>query len=421
MAKASRPEDDSAPRSGKRRRRPQTLDLKAKEVSGSAPREGAAKAEQTSASTSKQEKKAASGSPGGDWESWFRAQSERERRAFLPVPVLTGAIGVLAGALVVYFLMPQGESADPRVGKLTDEVATLSAKIESLAARPLPQPAPPPDQSELLARIDKLTAAISESEQRLAAMENRPVPKAPDLSAVNERTAAIEGSLKELRAGLTDIKRIAEQAPEAASPQAVDNLAGRIGGLEQRIAALAEARAAPPPANIDFAADVGALNALSSAVRSGAPFAQELKAAQTRLGERAAELATLAPFAAAGLPTVKQLEARFTELAPQLLRGPEPNGNFFERLVTNATRLVEVRPVGEPEGSTPGAIVARAETKLARGDLNGAIAEVESLPEPAKAAAAKWLEAARQRRDSDALLRRAVEAALKEAKGAAQP
>jgi hypothetical protein len=77
---------------------------------------------------------------------------------------------------------PRVENADPRVGELAGEVANLSSRIESLAKRPLPAPAP--DQSGLGERIDRLTAAIGEAEQRLAAVEKRPEPKATDLSAV---------------------------------------------------------------------------------------------------------------------------------------------------------------------------------------------------------------------------------------------
>jgi hypothetical protein len=130
------------------------------------------------------------------------------------------------------------------------------------------------------------------------------------------------------------------------------------------------------------------------------------------LGERAAPLATLEPLAAKGLPNVAALERQFSELVPQLLRGPEPGGNFFERLLTNASRLVEVRRVGEPEGGSASAVVARAETKLTRGDLAGAITEVESLPELAKSKAANWLVAAKQRRDAEATVAKLLDASL---------
>jgi hypothetical protein len=400
MADEGRPEDDAPPPKPKRRRRPQTLDLTAKEV----------KADEKPASGARTE------SPRADRGAEESRSSWDQMRSIVPAPVLTGALGVIAGALVVYLLMPRSEGADPRVGQLTQQIATLSARIESLAARP----APAADPGGLGARIDRLTAAIGEAEQRLAAVEKRPEPKAPDLSSVNQRAAAIEGTLKELRSGLSDLKRIAEEAPEAASSQAADKLAGRIGGLEDRIAALAAVRAAQPT-NADLAASIVSLNALGTSLRSGKPFANELEAARSRLGERAGRLASLEPFAATGLPTVEMLERQFSELVPKILSGPEANGNFFERLMTNAGRLVQVRPVGEPAGNSAGAIVARAETKLARRDLSGAIAEVEALPEADKATAAKWLAAAKQRRDAEAAVQSLAEASILQAREAGKP
>jgi hypothetical protein len=68
--------------------------------------------------------------------------------------------------------------------------------------------------------------------------------------------------------------------------------------------------------------------------------------------------------------------------------------------------------VGEPEGTHPSAIVARAETKLARGDLAGAIDEAETLPEPAKSRAEKWVAAAKQRSDAESLMAKLLEAIL---------
>jgi len=400
MAKGSRPEDDRPPRSAKRRRRPPVLELKASEVGGKTGDE----------KPNAERDRTANAAAETAWDRIRAQTSAIDWRGFATTPLITGAAGAVAGALIVFLLIPRGESADPRVSELTGEVANLSARIESLAARPMPAPAP--DQSGLGARIDRLTAAINEAEQRLAAVEKRPEPKAPDFFGVNQRTAAIEGTLKELRGGLADLKRIAEQAPATASQQSIEGISGRIGGLEERIAALATARASASPVRSATAAEFIALNTLTGAVRSGNPFVKELDTARVLLGERAAPLASLEPLAAKGLPNVAALERQFSDLVPQLLREPEPGGNFFERLLTNARRLVEVRRVGEPEGSGASAIVARAETKLSRGDLAGAIAEVESMPEPAKSKAANWLVTAKQRRDAEATVVKLLDASL---------
>jgi hypothetical protein len=61
-------------------------------------------------------------------------------------------------------------------------------------------------------------------------------------------------------------------------------------------------------------------------------------------------------------------------------------------------RLVTIRPVGaDAEGDHAAARVARAEARLADGDLAGAVAELERLEGAPAAAAAPWLEQARTR------------------------
>jgi hypothetical protein len=402
MAENDRPEDEAPqqpPPKPKRRRRPPTIDLTAKEVGADdQPKNDAGQTSQNAGGTP-------TGKPG-----WRERAGGFTGSSAVAAAALTGLGGAALGALVVYLLVASGGTAtDPRVAELTGEIAKLSARVESLTARPAPAPVVN-DSSALIQRLDRLTAAIGESEQRLAAIEKRPPPQPADLSGVNQRTAAIEDTLKDLRGALGELRRAAEQTPPAATPQAVEQLSSRMGGLEQRIAALAAPRVAAAASSL--ADDLISLNALAVAVQSGRPFAKELDAARARLGDRAAPLAKIEPFAAKGLPTTAVLADQFSDLADDLLRGPEPESGFFSRLVANATRLVEVRQVGEPAGSSAGAIIARTETKLGHGDLAGAIAEVEALPEPAKSKAADWLATAKQRRDVDQLLKSFIDASL---------
>lgn len=396
MAKGDRPDSEGPPRSSKRRRRPPVLELKATEVGGG---------EEKASEPPKPDKDA---KQSGEWQAQLSAL---DWRGLASRPWVTGAVGAIAGAVlvaVVMSLINRGTNTDEaRVSEIAGQLSTLSARIETLANRPVPVAAVP---SSLGERIDRLTAAISETEQRLAAIENRPAPQAPDLSAVNQRTATIESTLKELRGALADLRRMAEQSPPAASPAAVETLTGRIGSLEGRIAALATPR--PTPTTTSLAGEIRALNDLADAIRSGRPFLKELEVARARLGDRSAPLASLEPFAAKGLPTVPVLAERFTALVPEMLRGPEPEGGVFSRLFINASRLVEVRPVGEPVGNSLGAVVARMETKLGRGDLEGALAEVELLPAPAKETAASWIAAATQRRNADRAVQELIDAAL---------
>ncbi len=69
----------------------------------------------------------------------------------------------------------------------------------------------------------------------------------------------------------------------------------------------------------------------------------------------------------------------------------------MERLQASAERLVRIRPVEEASGDEPSSVVARAELKATRGDIAGALADVERLPEPVRAPAAGWIAAAKGR------------------------
>ncbi|MCH7540989.1 MAG: hypothetical protein IH999_11450 [Proteobacteria bacterium] len=74
------------------------------------------------------------------------------------------------------------------------------------------------------------------------------------------------------------------------------------------------------------------------------------------------------------------------------------DGGWVEQALAGLASVVTVRPTGEEVGGTgPGAAVARAEARLAAGDLDGAVAALASLRGPAAAAAADWLDGARAR------------------------
>jgi hypothetical protein len=388
MAKGNRPADETPSTGARRRRRPPVLELKATEVGSERPRAQSANAEQPRAADPRS-------SEAVDW------------RGLLTNAQVSGAIGVVAGALAVFGLMMlfADRGGDARVSELSQEVKNLSLRIETLASR-----APGTEPGALGQRIDRLTAAIGETEQRLASLERRPLPQAADLSTVNQRTAAIETTLKDLRGALADLRKMAEQAPPAASPQAVDALSRRIGALEERISALAAPR--PAASTASLALEIASLNALSDALQSGRPFVKELETARARLGDRSAPLTTLEPYADKGVPTIAALADRFSELVPQLLRAPAADTGILARLINNAKQLVEVRPVGEPEGKGPGAVIARMEAKLGRGDLAGALAEAELLPDGAKSVASAWIAIAAQRRDAERTVRQLIDAAL---------
>ena len=95
-----------------------------------------------------------------------------------------------------------------------------------------------------------------------------------------------------------------------------------------------------------------------------------------------------------------------------LARVPDADRGYLSRLVTSATRLVEVRPVGEIRGESAGAVVARIEARLQQNDLAGAVEEAGQLPLSAKTIAADWIAAAMQKRDADRAVKDLIAASL---------
>lgn len=289
------------------------------------------------------------------------------------LPLLSGVIGLLAGALALalVFLFARGGSLGELAGRPSDPVLTE--------------------------RADQLLKLAAEMEKRLAAVEARPAPQPVDLAPQNARIEGVENSVNDLR-------KLGEQG-QAANAAAVDALKDRLSAIENRLTAA--------PKQAVNAAQIVALGALRDAIAAGTPFDKELAAVRTLIGDRAAPLAPFEPAAREGLPTVAKLAARFSELAPKLARddNPPPPG-YFARLWANAANLVQVRPVGEVQGTSAGAVVARMEERLKRGDLSAALDEAARLPEPAKAAASDWLAAATKRRDADRAVKNLIDAEL---------
>ena len=373
MAADDRKDDPPAPKS--RRRKPPVIELQATEIPATAAQAipGAERAAGTAASADADE----------------RTFEWRALLSFAPAVIAAAAIVGAVVAILVVFLFDRG--SDPRVAALVNEVAALNQRIEAISRVGGADPAA---LSQISQKIDRVAAMLAEAEKRVVGLESKPAPAMPDLSPLVTRMERFDAALAALRA----------------TPAAIEALGRRIGALEERVNAVsADARAAVAPA---LAAEIVALGTLRDAIQSGAPFSAELAAVQTLLGERAARLQSLERAASSGVPTLAQLSRRFAELAPSLARVADADGGYLSRLVTSATRLVEIRPVGEAKGESAGAVVARIEVRLQQNDLAGAIEEAGHLPLSARTTAAEWIALAAQKRDTDRAIKDLIAASL---------
>jgi hypothetical protein len=295
-------------------------------------------------------------------------------------------------------------------------------------------------------RLSAVERAVAGLDRKLEALEAR-VAELP-----SETAAPVDEALEELRTAIADLRErqgvleesfaAVDQPPEAIEPAPAPGggtigeaaLSSRVASLEAKLAELTPAPAVPAVDPAEFAALQREIAALKA---QGAETAQRVSAETDRLkavgrgvslvyaiGRLRGGLAGSGPYLAAldtvrghfealdllrepaigkaldalsahakdGLPTRADLAAGFGPLARAAVQaGNVPaDGDLVDRLLAEAGNLVTVRPVGDVQGNDDASRVARAELRLARNDLEGALEEVKALEGGAAAALAPW-------------------------------
>jgi hypothetical protein len=360
--------------------------------------------------------------------SWASAQKERLMAWWAartpPDPPWRAIAVVVAGIVLVVlmvFLAGQFSNDESRIRIIEARVARAEQQMREVSGRA-------PTNSVDSKALDDLTARLA----KLEAGGARPPAADPALA---NRMATLEGTLKSLEEKISvvarrsdDIDLIARDARDKAAASAaaiaeltqkmarlssaseLDASVNRIAALE-RITAAMQAELAKRGVGetgdrpVRLAVTASALNA---AVERGDAFAAELAAAKLLAGDAAA-LAPLDPFAPTGLPSATALGRELVALTNALAQtsgAPPREGGFLERLQANAERLVRIRPLDEPPGDDPAAVLTRIEQRALQADLPGAIKELAKLPAPARTSAQAWIAKAQARLAAVAASRR---------------
>jgi hypothetical protein len=337
------------------------------------------------------------------------------------------AIGAIAAGIVLVvllvFLAGQFSGDETRIRTIEARIARAEQQVRELVGRAPANGVDAKALDDLTARMAKLEAGAGGA---------RPAVSDPMLA---NRMATLEGALKSLEEKIgvvarrtDDIDLIARDAREkaAASAAAIAELTQKIARLSStsdldasvnRIAALERltgamqaelakrgvGEAGDRPVRLAVTA-----SALNTAVERGDAFVGELAAAKQLAGDTAA-LVPLEPFATTGLPSATALGRELVALTNALAQtsgAPPREGGFLDRLQANAERLVRIRPLDEPPGDDPAAVLARIEQRALQADLPGALAELAKLPAPARAAAQAWIAKAQARLAAVAASRR---------------
>lgn len=294
-----------------------------------------------------------------------------------------GGIVALAGAgSMQYAGYFPGASPAIDNSALTSEIEALKAQVAALASAPAPQ-------------AD--TGAI---EQRLAALEH---------AAASPAAAGDDGAVSALQDKLTGLAETVDRLSNAAgeAQSGAGQMTQRLDAIEKKLS---------EPQNDGTVARTIALTAIKAAIDRGGPFVTELETLASVSPDDPA-VASLQPFAAAGVASRADLVKEFEAAAPAILEAvnqPDPDAGLGDRLLTSALSLVTVRDVGNVEGTAPEAVIARIEDKVKRGDLKAAVAEWDGLPEAGKTAAAGFKKALDDRMQIEDLVNAAVTAGNKQ-------
>ncbi|AQZ51329.1 hypothetical protein [Martelella mediterranea] len=301
---------------------------------------------------------------------------------------VAGAVIALAGA---YALSSAGMLGNGMGGKVNDEIAALRQEIETLKAND--------GSAAIQSQLDALKQQVQSSSS-----------SGEDIASLKQQIDAIQstqqndvGAVKSLQSGLDQLK---------------SSLASGQQDMQQKLSAL-ETKVNTPGKDLAVARAIAAA-ALKSAIDRGDSFATEL-ATYAEVAPADADLSKLKALATSGIPTREELAAEFSETADTIIAAaepPPPEGNILNRLVDSAKGLVSVRPVGDVEGDTVPAIVARIESALTKGDLKTAESEWETLPEAGKQASQKFADGLKARIEADDLVSTTLSSALGATAGA---
>lgn len=305
---------------------------------------------------------------------------QRRRSIFLPLVLgglVAGGLGYIAGE---NDLLPLSDRESTLEARLSDQ----EAAIEALQNVETPTPEAP-DLSAIEGSLESLRSDLSALSERLSELESRP------------RSTPTEGGESPLPSDLAADLEQMRQAVEAQSAE--------VSAQQQEIADLiANARDAEA-ATAEAAREAAAREALAgirAALGSGSAFAVEI-AALEEAGLSDLPEGILAP-ADGGAVTLSSLQTRFPEVAREALSAARAEALAEEEAGIGAflRRQLGARSVTPREGSSPDAILSRAEDLLRNGALSEALSELEALPESAREAMAGWLSEARTLADARA-------------------
>ncbi|MCA3440611.1 MAG: hypothetical protein INF50_09820 [Rhodobacter sp.] len=280
------------------------------------------------------------------------------------------------------------------VGTAPDDIAALKADLEKRLADVPAVTDPAPMIARATEGIEALIAAL---DSRLTQIELRPAGAGGAASA--SALAAYDRQLQDLRAQIA-----AQSAQKSDAAARIEAVAAETKAQLAAAAQEAERLKAEAEATARAATIAAALGRIRAALEAGGPYSgavDDLTAAGVQVP------ADISGFAGSGVPTLTDLQRGFPAVARDALtaalRAQTATG-WGDRIAAFLRTQTGARSLSPREGNDPDAILSRAEGQLANGDIPAALAELGTLPGPAKDILAPWVADAEARQRAIAAL-----------------
>lgn len=293
--------------------------------------------------------------------------------------IAAGAIGF--GAAYYLFAQPADTTAfdtfqaenDERLQSLSDRVDQLASQLEDapdLAALEQGQTELSDTMTTLSDSVDETRNTLATLSGRLDEVESRPLTE----GASDAAAAAYEAELQKLQDAMADQRAEIEQ------------MVARAEQLETEAESTSQA-----------ALRRAALSRIQTALDAGSGYEDALADLQDT-GMEVPE--PLIRAADTGVPSLTALQESFPEAARNALaaaRNAAAQSGESGGLSAFIRTQLGARSLEPREGNDPDAVLSRAEAATAAGRLTDALAEIEALPEVARAELSDWAEQAARR------------------------
>ncbi|WP_329957987.1 COG4223 family protein [Bartonella sp. F02] len=271
---------------------------------------------------------------------------------------------------------------EDKIENVTKEIETLKEAFHSFSSQPVKffqkDKTSQEEYKRILSNLAEKVDQLTEEFEAMKSVKSFKEEKKESFSILEEKVAALEEHMQTFVNISKEMNEVLLVGQNNINDLSV--LKQQLNTIQEEIAAKSHQKDETKTAKFI------AINALKNAVDRGGSYVDELKMLQNVLPSDVS-FDLLQKTAHTGLPTSARLSANFANVADTIVRTQNiaaPDAGFSEQIWMWIKNLVVSRPIGDVEGATLGAIVARMEVAIQAGDYQKALTEWQTLPQNAQ-------------------------------------